>query len=162
MKRIKPDMMVTIDYAMMTQLADGAMEEHPRQRMAFIFGVERQIPSLEKALEGRLVGESFHVMIPDAEIYGAHDPTLIRQIPRKGLVRQRLKEGCFYRQMKKGTLVSFKVLEIRDDSVLADFNKPMAGIGASLDVEIIAAREARKEEIDAAMQMQRNRSMECT
>jgi FKBP-type peptidyl-prolyl cis-trans isomerase SlyD len=51
-------------------------------------------------------------MIPPAEIYGEHDPRLIAQIPRKGLLKQRLVQGQYYRQMKKGKLISFKVLDI--------------------------------------------------
>ena len=64
-------------------------------------------------------------------------------------------------QMKMGSLVSFKVLELRPKTVLADFNKPMAGISVSLDVEILEVKEATKKEIDAAIDAQVKRSIGC-
>jgi FKBP-type peptidyl-prolyl cis-trans isomerase SlyD len=99
--------------------------------------------------------------IPASEIYGEHDPELIREIPKEGLIKQRLKKGQYYRQMKKGSLVSFKLLENRPQSVLADFNKPMAGIRVSMDLEVTAVREAAGSEIDAAMEAQIKKSIGC-
>jgi FKBP-type peptidyl-prolyl cis-trans isomerase SlyD len=160
-ERIETEKKVTVKYTMTTHLTDGTTKEQPEEKMTFIFGVERQAPTLEKALEERTAGDKIHITIPSSEIYGEHDATLIREIPRKGLIKQRLKEGQYYRQMKLGSLVSFKVLEVRPKTVLADFNKPMAGISISLDVEILGITEATKKEIDAAIDAQIKRSIGC-
>jgi FKBP-type peptidyl-prolyl cis-trans isomerase SlyD len=160
-ERIETDQKVTLQYTVSTHLPDGTTKAQPGEKMTFIFGVDRQAPTLEKALEERTAGDKIHVTIPPSEIYGEHDPSLIREIPRKGLIKQRLKEGRYYRQMKMGSLVSFKVLELRPKTVLADFNKPMAGISASLDAEILAVKKATKKEIDAAMDAQIKRSIGC-
>ena len=161
MERIQTDKKVTLKYTMRTHLADGTTKEQPEEQMTFIFGVERQAPSLEKALEERSVGDKIHITIPPSEIYGEHDVSLIKELPRKGLIKQRLKEGHYYRQMRMGSLISFRILEIRPKTVLADFNKPMAGISVSLDVEILAVKEATKKEIDAAIDAQVKRSIGC-
>ena len=84
-----------------------------------------------------------------------------RKIPKKELIKQRVKKGQYYRQMKKQTLVSFNVLEIEKDQILADFNKPMAGIRASMDMEVLAVREASKEEISEALNAQSRREIGC-
>jgi FKBP-type peptidyl-prolyl cis-trans isomerase SlyD len=160
-EKVRPDKVVQIKYAMKTHLPDGTTREHPEEDFEFIFGVERQVPALEKALEGRGVGEKKRVKIPASEIYGEHDPELVREIPKKGLIKQRLKEGLFYRQMKKGCLVSFTVLEVKPDTVLADFNKPMAGVWVSIETEIVGVREAEKGEIDEAVERQIKRSIGC-
>jgi FKBP-type peptidyl-prolyl cis-trans isomerase SlyD len=160
-ERIETAKKVTAKYTMTTHLTDGTTKEQPEEKMTFIFGGERQAPTLEKALEERTAGDKIHITIPSSEIYGEHDATLIREIPRKGLIKQRLKEGQYYRQMKLGSLVSFKVLEVRPKTVLADFNKPMAGISISLDVEILGITEATKKEIDAAIDAQIKRSIGC-
>ena len=161
MESIETDKKVTLQYTMRTHLPDGTTKEQPEQQITFIFGVERQAPTLEKALEESTAGDTLHITIPPSEIYGEHDASLIREIPRKGLIKQRLKEGYYYRQMKMGSLVSFRVLELRPKTVLADFNKPMAGISVSLDVEILAVKEATKKEIDAAFDAQVKRSIGC-
>ena len=99
--------------------------------------------------------------VPASEIYGEHDPKLVVEIPRKGLIRQRLEEGKFYRQIRKGSLLTFKVLEIRKETVLADFNKPLAGIGVSMDIEILDVRDASEEEVRAAAEAERRKRIGC-
>ena len=152
MGKVEAEKVVTLGYTMKTHLADGTVKDHPKEQITFMFGVERQVPSLEKALEGCRVGAKVSLTIPASEIYGDQDPTLVKEIPKKGLIKQRLKEGQLYRQMKMGTLIAFKVLEIRPQSILADFNKPMAGISVSMDLEVVAIRKATKSEIEAAME----------
>jgi FKBP-type peptidyl-prolyl cis-trans isomerase SlyD len=146
---------------MTSRYPDGTSRERPSETHEFIFGVERQVPALEKVLDGKGPGETFRVLIPPTEIFGERDPELIREIPKEGLIRQRLKEGEYYRQMKMGCLVSFKVLEVRPKTVLADFNKPMAGISVSLDVTILDIRKASPSEIEAACEAEVKRSIGC-
>jgi FKBP-type peptidyl-prolyl cis-trans isomerase SlyD len=154
-------MAVTVKYVMRTHLSDGTFKERPEETFEFIFGVERQVAPVEEALAEAQIGDKLNVMIPPSELYGVQDPELIREIPKQGLIKQRIKEGQYYRQMKKGCLVSFKILEIRPDTVLADFNQPMAGISVSMDLEVMAIREASKQEINAAFDAQIKRSIGC-
>ena len=161
MESVQTDKMVTMRYTMQTHLRDGTVKDHPEQEMSFIFGVDRQVATMEKALEGQREGDILTLTIPAGEIYGEHDPTLTREIPKKGLIKQRLKEGQYYRQMKQGCLVSFKVLELRPNTVLADFNEPLAGISVSVDLKILAIRDASKAEIDAAHERQMKKSIGC-
>jgi len=158
---VQPEKMVTLKYTLVSSLLDGTVKNHPQEEMTFVFGVERQIPSMEQALQGCRQGEKKKITIPAKEIYGEYDPNLVREIPKKGLVRQRLVEGQFYRQMKMGTLVSFKVKEVRQQTVLADFNEPLAGIVVSMDFEVLALRNATKAEIEEASERQMKKSIGC-
>ena len=161
MERIEQDSTVTIKFTMRTRMPDGELKEHPPEEVSFIFGVQTQAPSLEKALEGAQAGDKFSLRLPPSEVYGEHDPSLIREIPKKGLIKQRIKEGKFYRQMKMGSLVSFKILEIRPDTVLVDFNKPMAGISVTIDGEVLSVRKSTTEEVKAAYEIQAKRDIGC-
>ena len=161
MDRIAQDAAVTIRFTITTEIAPGEFKKPPEEEVRFIFGVEEQVPTLEKALEGARVGQKFVLEIPPSEIYGEHDPSLIREIPKQGLIKQRLREGKFYRQMKMGSLVSFKILEVREDTVLVDLNGPMAGISASIDVKVMAIEPATEAEIAAAGESQRRKKIGC-
>jgi len=161
MGSVQTDRMVTIRYTMHTRLRDGTVKDHTEQEMSFIFGVDRQVPSMEKALEGLSEGDRVSLTIPAAELYGEYDPTLRREIPRKGLIKQRLRQGQYYRQMKQGCLVSFKVLELHPETVLADFNEPLAGITVSMELKILAVRDASKEEIEQAREEQMKKRIGC-
>jgi FKBP-type peptidyl-prolyl cis-trans isomerase SlyD len=161
MESVQTGTMVTMQYTMRTHLRDGTVKDHPEQEISFIFGVDRQVPTMERALESAGVGDSLTLAIPAGEIYGEHDPALTREIPKKGLIRQRLKEGQYYRQMKQGCLVSFKVLELGPDTVLADFNEPLAGITVSVDLKILAVRDASRQEIEEAHERQMKKKIGC-
>jgi FKBP-type peptidyl-prolyl cis-trans isomerase SlyD len=160
-ERVRPDWAVKLRYVMRSHLPDGTVKERPREVMEFIYGVERQVPTLEKALAKACVGDRLSLQIPPSEIYGARDPGLIKEIPRKGLIKQRLKEGQRYRQIKSGALVSFKVLEIRPTTVIVDLNRPLAGISVSMDLEVLAVRKATKDEIHTAYQAQAKKTIGC-
>ena len=161
MDSVQIEKMVTVTYHMMTHLTDGAIKDHREEAITFVYGVERQVPTLERALEGCHVGDRKNITIPSGEIYGEHDPRLIAEIPRKGLLKQRLVQGQYYRQMKKGKLVSFKVLDMFSRTVLADFNDPLAGIEVSMDLEVTAIRDASPEEVEAAREVQVKRRIGC-
>jgi len=161
MESVQLEKMVTITYHMMTHLTDGAVKDHQEEAITFVYGVERQVPTLERALEGCHVGDRKNITIPSSEIYGEHDPRLIAEIPRKGLLKQRLVQGQYYRQMKKGKLISFKVLDILPHTVVADFNDPLAGIEVSMDLEVTAIRDASVEEVEAAREAQVKRRIGC-
>ncbi len=160
MDEILPEKKVRLRAQLRTRFPDDAVKAR-EEEMSFVYGVEPQVPTLDKALEGRRPGETLHLTIPPSEIYGEHDPELVVEIPKKGLIKQRLQQGQYYRQMKMGSLVSFKVLEIRPDTILADLNRPLTGIGVDLDVEILEVRDATPEEIREAREEQRRRSIGC-
>lgn len=161
MDRITENSAVTIEFSMHTEMPDGTIKERPKEEIEFIFGVERQVPTLEQALDGAARGETMRPRIPPEEIYGAYDSSLIREIPKEGLIKQRIKEGLYYRQMKNGCLVSFKVLKVRPKTVLADFNKPTAGIAAYVEVTVTGIRTADASEIEAAREAYRKRTIGC-
>jgi len=153
---------VKLRYKMQVLLPDGNMAEKKLERVLdFIYGVEEQNKTLEKAIYGARKGDVFHIHIPARELYGERDKNLIREIPKKGLIKQRVKEGQYYRQIKNGALISFKVLKIREDSILADFNPPMAGVSALMDVEILDVKKASESEIETARQIEAKRRIGC-
>jgi FKBP-type peptidyl-prolyl cis-trans isomerase SlyD len=160
-ERVKPERTVKVRYVMRSHLPDGTVKERSPEEMEFIFGVERQVPTLEKALATACVGDRLALHIPPSEIYGDHDPGLIREIPRKGLIKQRLREGQLYRQIKGGALISFKVLEVRPATVVVDLNRPLAGISVSMDLEVLAVRKATRDEINAAYDAQVKKTIGC-
>ena len=161
MKTVEPDALVSLRFTMKSHLPGGTVTERPPETIDLLYGTDRQAKTLEDTLAGACVGDRLSATIPPAEIYGEHDPALVREIPRQGLIKQRLKKGRFYRQMKKGCLVSFRILDIRPDSVLADFNRPMAGISVEMDLEVLAIRQASDEEILAARESQLKKSIGC-
>lgn len=146
-QEVRECMMVTIQFSVRTTTRDGRSSDLPPQTCRFVYGVDVQYPSVEKALAGRKPGERITVHVPPEELYGTYDETLLREIPREDCKEERLKVGRMYRQMRCKCLVEFMVKEIREDKVLADFNNPGAGASAEFDILIKDVREASKSEL---------------
>lgn len=161
MKKIEAQDAVKIKYSMKSHLRDGTVKKRPEETLGFIYKVEPQAPTLEDALEGGSVGDRFTIQVPASELYGEYNPALVKEIPKQGLIKQRVKEDQYYRQMKEGCLVSFKILEVKEDTVLADFNEPMAGIWVEMSVEVLEVREVDTEELETARQRQAKKEIGC-
>jgi FKBP-type peptidyl-prolyl cis-trans isomerase SlyD len=110
-------------------------------------GVDVQYASVETALMDKKAGDRVKVHVPPEEIFGAKDPTLVRELPRADYRQERLKPGRIYREMKRRTLVQFLVKELRDEVIVADFNDPRAGTWAEFDILVKEVRPAGKEEM---------------
>ncbi len=141
MERVEHGMLVDIEYDFTLKLSDGSSSRHPSQRVIFVFGVERQLPALEDAVRGREKGEVVRTHLEPENLTGERDEGLVMEIPRAGLKKQRLSVGRVYREIRKGCMYTFTPLEIREDTVLADFNPP--GRGSSADV-VITINDVRK------------------
>jgi FKBP-type peptidyl-prolyl cis-trans isomerase SlyD len=140
-------MMVTMEYHIRTTGPNGEKSELPDQNCSFVYGVDVQLPSVERAIQNLEPGDRVTVAVPPEELYGQLDESLIRELPRGDYKENRLQEGRMYREMKKKCLVQFMVKELRDEVVVADFNDPRAGTSAELDILIKDVREATKSEM---------------
>jgi FKBP-type peptidyl-prolyl cis-trans isomerase SlyD len=147
MSQVKECMMVTIEYHVITTSPDGEKAYSPVMTSAFVYGVDVQYPSVETAIMNKRPGDRVQVYVPAEEVFGVHDETLVRELPRSDYKQERLKEGKIYREMRKKTLVQFTVTEIREDVIVADFNDPRVGTTAEFDILIKDVREPTKEEM---------------
>ncbi|MDA8307232.1 MAG: FKBP-type peptidyl-prolyl cis-trans isomerase [Deltaproteobacteria bacterium] len=138
---------VTIEYEMKVMPADGTGPVTGSKTCSFVMGVDLQYPSVETALMNKKAGDRVMVYIPPEEIFGVIDPGLVRELPRADYKQERLKAGRMYREMKRGCLVQFMVKELRDETIVADFNDQRAGTWAEFDIVIKEVRPAKKEEM---------------
>ncbi len=122
--------------------------------LEYLHGSGQLIPGLEKALEGRRVGESFEVVIPPEEAYGPRRKELQQQVPledlRAALGVKKVEEGLvFYGRTEDGRLETFMVTEVLEDegTALVDGNHPLAGMELVFEVEVVGIREPTEEEL---------------
>ncbi len=147
MQRVRECMMVTMEYSIRTTGKDGDVVEAPKQSCQFVYGIHAQYPSVETAIMNKLPGDRVQVYVPPEEIFGHHDESLVRELPREDYKQNRLQPGKMYREMKQKTLIQFMVKDVRDDVIVADFNDPRCGTSAQFDILITDVREATKGEM---------------
>jgi FKBP-type peptidyl-prolyl cis-trans isomerase SlyD len=148
--QIAKDSVVTLDYRL--HLGDGKIieETEPGDPLVYLHGYEEIVPGLEKALEGKKTGESFKVQVSAEDGYGAYDPEEVEEVPREEFPEGLELEagGTVSATDEDGDEVEFLVKEVRPNSVLVDFNHPLAGKPLHFEVTVREVRAATEEELE--------------
>src|SRR5574343_1623376 len=80
--QIAQDCVALIEYTLTNDAGDVIDSSVGGEPLAYLHGHHNIIPGLEKALVGKVVGDSLKVSIAPAEGYGEQNPALVEQVPR--------------------------------------------------------------------------------
>jgi len=115
--------------------------------LVFMFGKGQIIPGLEAGIKDMNVGEKADVLVKAADAYGEYNPEAMQEVPKEQFAGIELQEGMtLYGQGADGSTVQVIVKEIKDDSVIVDFNHPLAGKDLMFTVTLNNVREATPDE----------------
>ncbi len=116
--------------------------------LEYLHGAGNIVPGLETALEGRKAGDKFTITLQPIDAYGEYDEEDVEVVARED-VPDGLEIGMeVLLEDEDGELMEAYVSAINDDSVVLDFNDPLAGKVVTYDVEVLEIREADEEEIE--------------
>ena len=126
---------------------DSSVGEEP---LTYLHGAGNIIPGLEKALLGKVQGDSMDVKVAPAEGYGDMMPELIQVIDKSTFQEvEAIEPGMeFQAPSPDGDMRTIVVRAVEGEEVTIDGNHPLAGMDLHFAVEITAVREATQEEID--------------
>jgi len=115
--------------------------------LVFMFGKGQIIPGLENGIKDMNIGEKGDVLVKAADAYGEYNAEATQEVPKDQFAGIDLEEGMtLYGQGEDGGTVQVTVKEIKDDSVVIDFNHPLAGKDLMFTVTINNVRDASAEE----------------
>ncbi len=115
--------------------------------LVFMFGKGQIIPGLESGISGMAIGEKGDVLVQPADAYGEYDNEAQQEVPKDQFADIELAVGMtLYGQGEDGGTVQVTVKEIGDESVMIDFNHPLAGKALMFTVTLNDVREATAEE----------------
>lgn len=124
------------------------------QPATFLFGVGGLLPEFEENLFGLKEGDSFKFSIASDNAYGPLDPNALVDIPKEaftidGKVQDDMLQVGSILPMRdnEDNFLQGRIVELRDDVVIMDFNHPLAGKDLYFKGTIIDVREATAEEI---------------
>ena len=117
--------------------------------LSYLHGAGNIIPGLEKALVGKVEGDSLKVKVEPAEAYGEINPEGIKVIEKSAFEGVESVEGMtFEAKAPDGSKQQIIVKKVEGDEVTIDLNHPLAGVVLNFDIHIVGVREATKEELD--------------
>ncbi len=146
---IKKDSVVSMGYNLKNSEGEDLGSADANQPLTYLQGGGQIVPGLETALEGLAVGDKKEVTISPQEGYGELNPELKLKVERKQFPADaEIKPGMQFKANTGGEHDhTFTVMEIEEDHVKIDGNHPLAGQTLHFSVEIIAVREATKDEL---------------
>lgn len=117
--------------------------------LAYLHGVGNLIPGMEKALNDRDSGETFQVVIPPEEGYGAFDEELVWELEKDQFAELgEVEEGTQFVLETEDDQVLVTVVDIKDDVVIVDGNHELADETLYFDITVVDVREATPEEVE--------------
>jgi len=115
--------------------------------LVFMFGKGQIIPGLEKGIVNMTVGEQADVLVRSGEAYGEYNHEALQELPKEQFAGIDLNVGMtLYGQGEDGGTVQVIVKEIAEESVIIDFNHPLAGKDLMFSVTLNSVRDASAEE----------------
>jgi FKBP-type peptidyl-prolyl cis-trans isomerase SlyD len=141
---------VSMEYTL--RLADGEVLDTSEggEPLQFLQGSGAIISGLERELYAMRVGETKSVTVSPADGYGELDEEAFQEVEKSFFPADfELIEGAPVSvQDQEGQVYEAHVSEVMQDTVLLDFNHPLAGQTLNFDVRVAALRPATEEEIE--------------
>ena len=129
---------VTFDY---TLKVDGKVIDNSQQHGPFVYtqGEGKIIPGLSRQLEGLHAGDEKEIVVAPQEGYGAIDPKAFKEVPREQLPQDAdLQVGTqLQTETPDGHILVVTVSKLSKDTVLLNFNHPLAGKELHFQVKIL-------------------------
>jgi FKBP-type peptidyl-prolyl cis-trans isomerase SlyD len=138
---------VSIDYTLRGD--DGHVIDSSRGRkpLTYLHGAGNLVSGLEKALEGKRMGEAVDVVVSPDEGYGARDEKLVTKMPVRKLPEKKAEVGMRYRVRTDDGAQYLLVTAVSGDYATVDGNHPLAGVTLRFSVKIMEVRDATPDEL---------------
>ena len=134
--KIAPGKKVAVHYTLYAVDEENEIVEETRHDdpMHFVFGQDAMLPKFEAALLGLSAGDTFTISIPCEEAYGQEQENLFIEYPKSMFLEDgELDEEIFQEgeviplESPEGDIIEGVVCEVKLNSVVLDFNHPLAG-----------------------------------
>lgn len=143
--------LVTLDYTVFD--TENNLLDSGAQPLIYLHGGYGDVfEKIEKALEGKSIGESIHIQLSPQEAFGEYKQELVLIEDRTQFeddleVGQNV-EMVFSEGEDEEIVLTYSVVEILEDKVILDANHPLAGVTIIFDGTVIGLREATSDEIE--------------
>lgn len=145
--KITQDKVVDLEYVLRVG-GEVVDQSEPGEPLTYLHGHNNIIPGLEKALEGKSVGDSMSVTVPPEEGYGERDDENVQLLPREDFEDEVEVGGQYYAQSEDGSVTPFTIVGIEGGQVRVDFNPPLAGETLDFQVSVRGVRDASPDELE--------------
>src|SRR3989337_3378178 len=134
---IKKGSVVSFEYTVSEDNGKGIESNQGQDPVTYTHGQHEIIPGLEKGFSEMAVNEEKSIRLQPEEAFGPVDPNRFQEVPKTEIPAAGLKVGAMLTaRSSKGEDQVIHVREVKTETVILDFNHPLAG--KTLDFKVKA------------------------
>jgi FKBP-type peptidyl-prolyl cis-trans isomerase SlyD len=134
---------VSIEYTLTDDEGKVVDSNVGKEPLTFIQGAGQIVSGLEKELQGLKPGEQKKVRVKPEDAYGMPSRQAFQEMPRESIPAEAQKAGVtLMAKGADGRAIPIRIHEVKEKTVIVDFNHPLAGKTLNFDVKIKDIRAA--------------------
>ena len=127
---------VSIEYTLRDDTGKVIDSNVGKEPLTYLHGSGQIVPGLEKQLTGLKVGDQKKIVVKPEDGYRV-DPKAFQEIPKDKLPPEAQKVGTMLATKgPQGETIAMRVHEVKEKTVVVDFNSPLAGKTLNFDVKV--------------------------
>jgi len=139
---IQEGSIVSIEYTLTDDAGKVIDSSIGKEPLTYLHGSGQIVPGLEKELTGLKVGDRKKIVVKPEDGYRT-DPKAFQEIPKDKLPPEAQKVGTMLATKGPGgETIAMRVHEVKDKTIVVDFNSPLAGKTLNFDVKVSDIRAA--------------------
>lgn len=143
---IKNGSVVSFEYTISDENGMFIESNRGKEPVTYTHGQQEIIPGLEKNLSGMEINEEKNVRLPPEEAFGPVDASGFREVPKDNIPAEDLKVGTTLQvRGRRGEDLDLRVHEIKEQTVVLDFNHPLAGKTLNFGVKVLDIQPGKSE-----------------
>jgi FKBP-type peptidyl-prolyl cis-trans isomerase SlyD len=147
--RVSQNKVITIDYTLKNAQGEVLDTSEGQEPLVYLHGAENIVVGLEKALDGKKVGDELSATVSPEEGYGVRNEELVGAVPREMFESDMdIEVGMGFQAETDQGVQMVTVVAVSDKEVTVDGNHPLAGESLHFDVKVIAIRDASADELE--------------
>ena len=136
---IKKGSVVSFEYTLSEDNGKVIESSKGKDPIIYTHGQDEIIPALEKGLSEMNVNEEKSIRVAPEEAYGPVDPKGFKEIPKSEIPAAGLTVGAtLSARDPNGKDHLIHVREVKEETVVLDFNHPLAGKTLNFNVKLLA------------------------
>ena len=140
---IQEGSLVSIEYTLTDDDGKVIDTNVGKEPLTFIQGAGQIVSGLEKELQGLKPGDQKKVRVKPEDGYGMPSQQAFQEMPRESIPAEAQKAGvALMAKGPDGRAIPIRVHEVKEKTVVVDFNHPLAGKTLTFDVKVKDIRAA--------------------
>jgi FKBP-type peptidyl-prolyl cis-trans isomerase SlyD len=134
---VQQGVVVSIEYTLTDEAGKMIESNVGKEPLTYINGAGQIVSGLEKELAGMKAGERKKIQVKPEEGYGLPDPKAVQEILKDKIPAEAQQVGAtLMTKAADGRALPMRIQEVREKTVVVDFNHPLAGKTLNFDVKV--------------------------